>query len=132
MASTTKAAINKKTIKDFGYGFNEIGQLRQIDPESGNLTDKPFQFEVSDSRAENQKNYEELGEAITEYVYELMDQHGLHRIYLPEDQPKEKATFIFSTKEQEQLKDVDKLMVIIHGSGVVRAGQCKLQSFQEN
>ena len=126
MASPTKAVISKKTIKDFGYGFNDLGQLRQIDPESLNLTDKPFKFEVSDSRSENQKNYEALGDAITEHVYELLDQHGLHRIYLPEDEPKEKAAFIFSTKECEQLKDVDKLMVIIHGSGVVRAGQCKL------
>ena len=104
MASPTKAVSSKKTIKDFGYGFNDLGQLRQIDPESLNLTDKPFKFEVSDSRSENQKNYEALGDAITEHVYELLDQHGLHRIYLPEDQPKEKAAFIFSTKECGQLK----------------------------
>lgn len=120
MASPTLAS--KKTLKDFGYTFNNQGQLRQIDPESGDLTDKSYQFEISDSRAENQRHYEALGEAITEYVYELLDQHGLHRIYLPEDQPKSKATFIFSTKPQ--LKDIDKLMIIINGSGVVRAGQC--------
>jgi len=121
MASPTKAAVNKKTIKDFGYGFNTQGQLRQIDPESGNLTDEPYKFEISDSRSENQKAYEALGETITDHVYELLDQHGLHRIYLPPNQPKSKATFIFSTKQE--LKDVDKLMIIINGSGVVRAGQ---------
>lgn len=110
-----------KSLKDFGYAFNEKGQLRQIDSNTGKLTDKAFNFEVSKSHSENQKNYEALGETITDTVYELLDQHGLHRIYLPADQPESKATFIFST--QKQLKDVDKLMVIIHGSGVVRAGQ---------
>jgi len=123
MASPTKEALKKKSIKDFNYGFNDQGQLRQIDPESGNLTDEPYKFEISDSQAENQKAYEELGETLTDYVYELLDKNGLHRIYLPADQPKSKAAFIFSTKEQNLLKDVDKLMVIIHGSGVVRAGQ---------
>lgn len=124
MSSPTKIAGNKKTLQEFGYAFNDRGELRQIDPESGDLTDKPFDFEISDSRAENQKNYEALGECITEYVYELLDKYGLYRIYLPEDQPKSKATFVFSTKQE--LKDVDKLMILINGSGVVRAGQCNL------
>lgn len=113
-------------MKDFGYAFNDQGQLRQIDPESGKVTDEPYKFEISDSRSENQRNYEALGETITEYVYEMLDLYGLHRIYLPEDQPKSKATFIFSTKKE--LKNVDKLMIIINGSGVVRAGQCEFFS----
>lgn len=117
---STKADV-KKTLKDFGYSFNAEGQLRQLDPNTGELTDKVFQFEVYKSHSENQKNYEALGEAITSYVYELLDNHGLHRIYLPADQPESKATFIFSSLKE--LKNVDKLMVIIHGSGVVRAGQ---------
>lgn len=113
----------KKSLKDFGYGFNSEGKLRQLDSNSGALTDKEFDFDVTGSRAENQKHYEALGDAITEYVYELLDGHGMTRIYLPDDQPKEKAAFIFST--QAELKDVNKLMIIIHGSGVVRAGQCR-------
>lgn len=113
----------KKSLKDFGYAFNSEGKLRQLDPNTGAITFKEFNFDVHESRAENQKHYEALGDAITDYVYELLDGHGMTRIYLPEDQPKEKATFIFST--QAELQDVDKLMVIIHGSGVVRAGQCE-------
>lgn len=122
---STSAETVKKSLKEFGYGFNAEGKLRQLDPKTGAVTDKPFEFEVSDSRSENQKHYEELGEVITDYVYELLDEQGLHRIYLPEDFPKSKATFIFST--QKELKDVDKLMIIIHGSGVVRAGQCEIK-----
>lgn len=125
MTSTTVSS--PKSLKEFGYGFNSEGLLRQIDPVTGELTDKPFDFEKTDSRSENQKHYEDLGETITEHVYELLDQHGLHRIYLPDNVEKSKATFIFST--QKELKKVDKLMVIIHGSGVVRAGQCNEKQF---
>lgn len=113
-----------KTLKDFGYGFNSEGKLRQLDPATGEVTDKQFNFEISSSREKNQKHYEALGETITDVVYELLDKHGMHRIYLPEGQPEEEVTFVFST--QKELKSVDKLMVIIHGSGVVRAGQCNI------
>lgn len=110
---STKSDVVKKSLKDFGYAFNDLGQLRQLDSITGELTDKSFDFEVSKSHSENQKNYENLGETITDHVYELLDNHGLHRIYLPADQPEDKATFIFSS--QKELKDVDKLMVLIHG-----------------
>jgi hypothetical protein len=118
---STKSETVKKSLKDFGYAFNEKGQLRQLDPNTGEVTDKAFDFNVSGSQSENQKNYEALGEVITEHVYGLLDEHGLHRIYLPADVPQSQATFVFSSKKE--FKDVDKLMVIIHGSGVVRAGQ---------
>jgi hypothetical protein len=51
-----------------------------------------------------------------------MDKEGLHRIPVPDGLPESEASFVFSTNEK--LENVDKLMVIIHGSGVVRAGQC--------
>lgn len=54
-------------------------------------------------------------------MYKLLDEKGLHRIYFPENVPKEKACFIFST--QKELKNPKKLLILIHGSGVVRAGQ---------
>lgn len=122
MASSTIASESKKTLKDFGYGFNNEGHLCQLDPNTGDLTNKRFDFEISDSHSKNQKHYEDLGETITDHVYELLDHNGLHRIYLPDDVEKSQATFVFST--QKELKNVDKLMVIVHGSGVVRAGQC--------
>lgn len=50
-----------------------------------------------------------------------MEKNGMVRRYLPDNIPEEKATFIYCTKPE--LKDVKKLMLIIHGSGVVRAGQ---------
>ena len=108
----------KKTIQEFGYEFNDEGKLRQLN-EDGSVSDRPFKFDISPSHATNQKNYEALGEAITDYVYELMEKEGLHKLYMPDDE--EEATFVFST--QKELRNVGKLMIIIHGSGVVRAGQ---------
>lgn len=50
-----------------------------------------------------------------------MEKNGMVRRYLPDNIPEEKATFVYCT--QSELKNPKKLMVIIHGSGVVRAGQ---------
>lgn len=123
--SSTEAGSVKTCLKDFGYAFNDKGQLRQLD-DDGNLTDEPFNFQISSSHSENQKNYEAIGEVITDEVYKLLDEHGMHRINVPLGETDlSKSTFVFSTKEE--LVDVDKLMILIHGSGVVRAGQCEFE-----
>ncbi|XP_053695678.1 FAM172 family protein homolog CG10038 isoform X1 [Sabethes cyaneus] len=110
------------TLEGFGYGFNEEGKLRQIDKDTGKLTDKAFDFNIYTSAQENQAHYEALGEVITEAIYERLEKTvGLKKVFLPDDVPTEEATFIFST--QEKLDKPKKLLVLIHGSGVVRAGQ---------
>ncbi|XP_052866182.1 FAM172 family protein homolog CG10038 [Anopheles cruzii] len=110
------------TLEGFGYGFNDAGKLRQIDKETGKLTDRIFDYQVYTSLSENQAHYEALGDVITEYVYDRLETNvGLKKLYLPADVPPEEATFIFST--QEKLQRPKKLLVLIHGSGVVRAGQ---------
>lgn len=112
-----------KTLEGFGYGFNDDGKLRQLDPETGKLTDKGFDFNIYTNATENQEHYEALGELITEWVYERLEQKvGLKRLVVPEGAEKpEEASFVFST--QERLERPKKLLVLIHGSGVVRAGQ---------
>lgn len=50
-----------------------------------------------------------------------MEKNGMKRRYIPDNIPEEKATFVYCT--QTELNNPKKLMVIIHGSGVVRAGQ---------
>ncbi|XP_058172393.1 FAM172 family protein homolog CG10038 [Anopheles ziemanni] len=110
------------TLEGFGYGFNDEGRLRQIDKETGKLTDRVFDYQVYTSLSENQAHYEALGEVITEYVYQrLVEKEGLKKLYVPADVPPEEATFVFSTKEK--MDRPKKLLVLIHGSGVVRAGQ---------
>ncbi|XP_063708461.1 FAM172 family protein homolog CG10038 isoform X2 [Culicoides brevitarsis] len=110
-----------KTLEGFGYGFNAEGKLRQIDKETGKVGDKPFNFQISSSQTENQRHYEAIGDVITEEVYKLLEEKGLHRLYVPSDVPQDEASFIFCTTNK--LENPKKLMILIHGSGVVRAGQ---------
>jgi NADPH:quinone reductase-like Zn-dependent oxidoreductase len=94
--------------------------LRKIG-ENGEATDKGFEFNISDDHSVNQKNYEELGEIIDQHVYELLEKEGLKRVLVPLDASKDAASFVFAT--QHPLEAPKKLLVLIHGSGVVRAGQ---------
>ncbi|XP_074057490.1 cotranscriptional regulator ARB2A isoform X4 [Macrotis lagotis] len=84
------------TLEGFEYAFNEKGQLRHI------TTGEPFVFNArEDLHRWNQKRYEALGE-----------------VDATENEPK---NFIFMS--EDAMTNPDKLMVLIHGSGVVRAGQ---------
>lgn len=98
----------------------DAGQLRQINPDDGSITDKPYEFQVSDDARHNQARYEALGEVLTEHVYEMLIDAGLHKIYIPSPET-DSSSFVFGTKTD--FKDTKKLLFLIHGSGVVRAGQ---------
>uniref|UniRef100_UPI00398ED841 cotranscriptional regulator ARB2A homolog isoform X4 n=1 Tax=Pristiophorus japonicus TaxID=55135 RepID=UPI00398ED841 len=107
-----------QTLAEFEYSFNEKGQLRHV------KTGEPYVFNYhEDLHRWNQKRYEALGEIITHCVYELLEKEcHLKKVYLPvdasEDEPK---SFIFTS--EDAITNPDKLMVLIHGSGVVRVGQ---------
>uniref|UniRef100_A0AAY4AFC6 Arb2 domain-containing protein n=1 Tax=Denticeps clupeoides TaxID=299321 RepID=A0AAY4AFC6_9TELE len=107
-----------KTLEEFEYAFNEHGQLRHT------KTGEAFVFNYrEDLHRWNQKRYEALGEIITQYVYELLEKEcNLTREILPidakEDEPK---SFIY--RSRDALSNPDKLLVLVQGSGVVRAGQ---------
>ncbi|XP_071468512.1 cotranscriptional regulator ARB2A isoform X2 [Marmota flaviventris] len=106
------------TLEGFEYAFNEKGQLRHI------KTGEPFVFNYrEDLHRWNQKRYEALGEIITKYVYELLEKDcNLKKISIPVDATEsEPKSFIFMS--DDALTNPQKLMVLIHGSGVVRAGQ---------
>jgi len=106
------------TLAQFGYGWSEAGQMRKFGPD-GKVTEQEFQFEVAPGDKEyNQAHYEALGEVITEEVYSLLEVRGkLDRIAVGPAKPK---SFIFCSSDY---KSREKLLVLIHGSGVVRAGQ---------
>ncbi|XP_049723896.1 cotranscriptional regulator FAM172A isoform X1 [Elephas maximus indicus] len=106
------------TLEGFEYAFNEKGQLRHI------KTGEPFVFNYrEDLHRWNQKRYEALGEIITKYVYELLEKDcSLKKVSIPVDATEsEPKSFIFMS--EDALTNPQKLMVLIHGSGVVRAGQ---------
>lgn len=117
-----------KTLKEFGYAFNERGELRCIDPETGKPGDKPFEFQaIKDNMHYNQRRYEALGEIITEHVYELLETTGKlkrHTLSTSDNCParsNDLETFVFVS--DDVFTNKDKLIVLLHGSGVVRAGQ---------
>lgn len=99
--------------------ISDEGKLRKIDEKTGSITDDPFQFDVG-SPAYNQQRYEALGETITKHIYQLLTEMGLHKIDVKtgDDGPK---SFVFANKPD--VSQSDKLLILIHGSGVVRAGQ---------
>lgn len=94
--------------------------MRQINPIDGTITDAPYDFYVIDDAGYNQAWYEALGEMMTEHVYEMLIEAGLHKIYIPSPET-ETSSFVFGTKTD--FKDTKKLVLLIHGSGDVRAGQ---------
>ncbi|XP_049765066.1 FAM172 family protein homolog CG10038 [Schistocerca cancellata] len=110
-----------RTLEGFGYAFNKEGKLRKICSSTGQPGDEPFQFSVSEDHSFSQRHYEALGEVITDYVYGLLENDlNLHRLDVPQSGSGPKS-FIFAT--EDALQNPDKLLLLIHGSGVVRAGQ---------
>lgn len=133
------------TLEGFGYHFNRRGQLRHIE------TKQPYLFDVvPGNHSYNQARYEALGDVVADYVYELMEKDcGLSRVYVPitesdDDDTVEPEPSAFSDEDQDQAQDqkkkrnaiqpksfffqtpnamtCDKLMILIHGAGAVRAG----------
>uniref|UniRef100_A0A671QJQ3 Protein FAM172A-like n=1 Tax=Sinocyclocheilus anshuiensis TaxID=1608454 RepID=A0A671QJQ3_9TELE len=107
-----------ETLDGFEYAFNEHGQLRHIH------TGEPFVFNYKeDLHRWNQKRYEALGEIITKYVYERLENDcNLKKEILPVDSTvDEPKSFIYMS--EDALTNPEKIMVLIQGSGVVRAGQ---------
>lgn len=76
---------------------------------------------MSQDPAENQKHYEAIGDVLTDHVYDLLLENGLKKLYVPDDIPNEDTTFVFANRDD--FSNSKKLLILIHGSGVVRAGQ---------
>ena len=49
--------------------------MKEID-DKGTITDSGFKFDVHESKAENQKRYEEIGQIMDNVVYELLVNEG--------------------------------------------------------
>ena len=127
--------VKKKTLLDYGYKFNSegnkakfkiaesillcqfSGQLREVD-EDGNTTEEGFRFDVHEKKADNQRRYEEIGKIMDREVYSLLETvGGLERV---EVGPEEPRSFIFCSPGT---RTKERVVMLIHGSGVVRAGQ---------
>ena len=86
--------------------------------DEGNTTEESFKFDVHEKRSDNQRRYEEIGLIMDKEVYRLLEtQGGLERLEVGFEDPK---SFIFCSPE---IRTKKRIVILIHGSGVVRAGQ---------
>ncbi|XP_070992248.1 cotranscriptional regulator ARB2A homolog isoform X3 [Oncorhynchus clarkii lewisi] len=107
-----------KTLEEFEYAFNEQGRLRHT------TTGEAYAFNArEDLHRWNQKRYEALGEIITRYVYQLLETKcNLTKEIVPVDATAEEPrSFIYLSADA--MSNPAKLLVLIQGCGVVRAGQ---------
>jgi hypothetical protein len=100
---------NPKSLEDFGFAYNEAGELRNI------IMNEKFNLQLT------QQQYEVFGNFIVEYVTNKMKvDYDMEKVLLPTDATTtEPQTDIYMTKNW---KDCEKLLVLIQGSGAVRPG----------
>ena len=108
----------------FQLSFAKAGVLHQV--VNSKVIQKKFEFDVhKGNRSKNQKRYEAIGGLVEQFVYNWLEEEtGLERIYLPRTsgvKKKSRKTFVFASPDI--MTNEDKLLVLIQGSGKVRAGQ---------
>lgn len=108
-----------ESLDDFNYHFNKNGELRDKSTKEG------FKFDVHENNSDNQRRYELLSGVIKNHIYQLLEDEGkLIRTTIPVEDDDESDSkgkgFIFRSDDSF---DCEKLVLIIHGNGVVRAGQ---------
>jgi len=117
MAQNSKHPKDDSTLKDFHYKFDDDGKLQEID-DNGDFTGEGFKFDFYDTHSKNQRRYEAIGEILNEEVYDLLVSRGnLEKVMVGSSK---KQSFIFCSPDVQQKS---KIVVMIHGAGVVRAGQ---------
>ncbi|VDK83498.1 unnamed protein product [Litomosoides sigmodontis] len=99
--------VKQPSLEALGYHFDDHGVMRD-------KNGKKYEFI-------DQKSYEKIGLAVTEEIYRIMENspYNMERQYL-DDTDKKRSAFIFLSRGWCQK---EKLVVLIHGSGAVRAGQ---------
>ena len=107
------ASASARLRDEFGLEFDASGVLRKI-----NEPDSKFEFDVFDGdKKKNQARYEAIGKLIDEVVYERLESDlGLERVKVSDD---DFESFVFASPDLKP----NPVLVLIHGSGVVRAGQ---------
>eukprot|EP01087_Luapelamoeba_hula_P013153 TRINITY_DN3747_c0_g1_i1.p1 TRINITY_DN3747_c0_g1~~TRINITY_DN3747_c0_g1_i1.p1 ORF type:complete len:367 (-),score=74.55 TRINITY_DN3747_c0_g1_i1:140-1240(-) len=104
---------NPQSLADFGYGYNDAGQLRDL------AAGEPFKYL-------DQPHYEAMGEMIVKHIQkEMVDKYNMQEITIPlgvegSNTPAAKSC-VYVTKGA--LSSANALIVLVHGSGNVRAGQ---------
>jgi hypothetical protein len=101
---------NPTSLKDFGYGYNENGEFRNLE------TGEPFHYIT-------ETHYEALGDFIVKEIQDMMvKDYDLVEKNLPEGNEYKNSPKVNIFMSKDALT-CEKLMFIVQGSGAVRAGQ---------
>ncbi|CAF1211232.1 unnamed protein product [Rotaria sp. Silwood1] len=110
-----KSHIEPKSLEDYGLHFQNDKLVSIIDG-------KPFEFHVSPNKEDNFERYNAIGRLVTNYIYDLLEKEcHLKRITIPLKPNKSEPTGFFFASDNYNRAEC--LMIIIHGTGAVRAGQ---------
>ena len=116
--NTAKAiqTMSDNNLQSVGHEFVN-GKLIDIE------TSKPFKFHVYDDETKNQERYRIIGNKVTHYVYHLLENdYSMTKAKIPHNaEDHEPQTFVFVSNNIKI--DVNKLLIIMHGGGYVKAGQ---------
>lgn len=110
LSTVPKTSKKPKSIQDFNYYYNQFDQLRHC------ITNKKFVFLT-------QRHYELLGKCIEIYIQSLIknDQWNYEEIWLPIENHYQNYVNIFISDDFKI--NENGCLILIQGSGVVRAGQ---------
>ncbi|EFO20733.2 hypothetical protein LOAG_07757 [Loa loa] len=99
--------VEQPSLKALGYHFDNHGVMRD-------KNEKRYEFI-------DQKSYEVIGSAVTQEIYRIMENppYNMERQYL-DSTNRTRSAFIFLSRDWYQKEN---LVILIHGSGFVRAGQ---------
>ena len=102
-------------VGDTGYYFTDEGEFLD---KSGNK----FEYAVHPIQTKNQERYEDVGEAVTDHIYKVMENDfNLERVPIPRESKDEKTSFVFMS--EGFIESPRRKLVLINGSGAVKAGQ---------
>ncbi|CAG8454962.1 8029_t:CDS:10 [Paraglomus occultum] len=112
-----------KTLEEFGYYFNERGELRNT------VTDERFLFDVrKNDPAYNQARYDALGEIVSQYVEDLLvTKYGFIQQFVPVEAAYDQTIPHCPIYLSANAYTCKKLILLIQGSGGVRPGQWSRQ-----
>lgn len=105
---------------DFVFFYSvtlEFGELRRM--KGSSFTNQKYTSAISSDASKNDAYNYAFWLVLTEYVYGRLMKMGLKKLYVPYPRTST-SSFVFATKTN--FANTNKLLILIHGSGLVRAG----------
>ena len=86
MEKNNNDIISRSQLRLSGYDFNAVGELREFDLNLLQLTERKFQYDkYNGDKKRNEAAYHQIGNAITRYIYRVLNTEMKFVIYAPND-----------------------------------------------